>query len=251
MEMVPTLKIGKNKTVLLDYYFNHETQKDITGTPVQLHYIWEEMANGGYSLLGHVFNKYGVQTNKMTTAVTAESLQNTDIYFIIDPDWPKENKNPNYILPENINAIYDWVIAGGVLMMFANDSNNVEFTQYNQLAEKFGIRFNENYRNMVKGNEFETGTFSITANNEIFKTAKKIYLKEISTLNVKAPAKPVLIDKGDVIMAVSKIGKGTVFAVGDPWLYNEYIDGRKIPMELQNYKAAEDLVQWLIKQSYK
>jgi unsaturated rhamnogalacturonyl hydrolase len=251
MEMVPTLKIGKNKTVLLDYYFNHETQKDITGTPVQLHYIWEEMANGGYSLLGHVFNKYGVQTNKMTTAVTAESLQNTDIYFIIDPDWPKENKNPNYILPENINAIYDWVIAGGVLMMFANDSNNVEFTQYNQLAEKFGIRFNENYRNMVKGNEFETGTFNITANNEIFKTAKKIYLKEISTLNVKAPAKPVLIDKGDVIMAVSKIGKGTVFAVGDPWLYNEYIDGRKIPMELQNYKAAEDLVQWLIKQSYK
>ncbi len=251
MEMVPTLKIGKNKTVLLDYYFNHETQKDITGTPVQLHYIWEEMANGGYSLLGHVFNKYGVQTNKMTTAVTAESLQNTDIYFIIDPDWPKENKNPNYILPENINAIYDWVIAGGVLMMFANDSNNVEFTRYNQLAEKFGIRFNENYRNMVKGNEFETGTFNITANNEIFKTAKKIYLKEISTLNVKAPAKPVLTDKGDVIMAVSKVGKGSVFAVGDPWLYNEYIDGRKIPMELQNYKAAEDLVQWLIKQSYK
>ncbi len=251
MEMVPTLKIGKNKTVLLDYYFNHETQKDITGTPVQLHYIWEEMANGGYSLLGHVFNKYGVQTNKLTTAVTAESLQNTDIYFIIDPDWPKENKNPNYILPKNINAIYDWVIAGGVLMMFANDSNNVEFTRYNQLAEKFGIQFNENYRNMVKGNEFETGTFNIAANNEIFKTAKKIYLKEISTLNVKAPAKPVLTDKGDVIMAVSKIGKGTVFAVGDPWLYNEYIDGRKIPMELQNYKAAENLVQWLIKQSYK
>lgn len=251
MEMVSTLKIGKNKTVLLDYYFNRETQKDITGTPIQFHYVWDQMDNGGYSLLGHVFNKYGLQTNKLTTAVTAESLQNTDIYFIIDPDWPKENKNPNYILPEHINAIYDWVKAGGVLMMFANDSNNVEFTRYNQLAEKFGIHFNENYRNMVKGNEFETGTFNIAANNEIFKTAKKIYLKEICTLDVKAPAKPVLTDKGDVIMAVSKVGKGTVFAVGDPWLYNEYIDGRKIPMELQNYKAAEDLVQWLIKQSKK
>ena len=251
MEMVPTLKIGKNKTVLLDYYFNHETQKDITGTPIQFHYIWEEMDNGGYSMLGNVFNKYGVQTNKLTTTVTAEKLKNTDIYFIIDPDWPKENKNPNYILPENINAIYDWVKAGGVLMMFANDSNNVEFKRYNQLAEKFGIHFNENYRNMVKGNEYETGTFNIALNNEIFKTAKKIYLKEICTLNVKTPANAVLTDKGDVIMAVSKVGKGTVFAVGDPWLYNEYIDGRKIPMELQNYKAAEDLVQWLIKKSKK
>ena len=83
------------------------------------------------------------------------------------------------------------------------------------------------------------------------KRATKIYLKEICTLNVKAPAKSVVTDNGDVIMAVSKVGKGTVFAVGDPWLYNEYIDGRKIPMELQNYKAAEDLVQWLIKQTSK
>ena len=251
MEMVPTLKIGKNKTVLLDYYFNHETQKDITGTPIQFHYIWDEMDNGGYSMLGNVFNKFGVQTNKLTTAVTAEKLKSTDIYFIIDPDWPKENKNPNYILPENINAIYDWVKTGGVLMMFANDSNNVEFTRYNQLAEKFGIHFNENYRNMVKGNEYKTGTFNIAPGHEIFKTATKIYLKEICTLNVKSPAKSMLTDNGDVIMAVSKVGKGTVFAVGDPWLYNEYIDGRKIPMELQNYKAAEDLVQWLIKQSKK
>ena len=251
IEMVPTLSIGKGKTVLLDYYFNHETQKDITGTPIQFHYIWEEMVNGGYSMLGNVFNKFGVQTNKLTSSVTAEKLKNTDIYFIIDPDWPKENKNPNYILPENITAIYDWVKAGGVLMMFANDSNNVEFKHYNELAEKFGIHFNENYRNMVKGSEYETGTFNIPANDQIFKTAKKIYLKEICTLNVKNPAKAILTDKGDVIMAVSKIGKGTVFAVGDPWLYNEYVDGRKIPMELQNYKAAEDLVQWLITQSKK
>ena len=82
----------------------------------------------------------------------------------------------------------------------------------------------------------------------IFKTAKNIYIKEISTLAVKAPAKAVLTDKGDNIIAVSKVGKGTVFAIGDPWLYNEYLDGRKLPANLENYKAAEDLVQWLIKQ---
>lgn len=251
MELIPTMKIGKGKTVLLDYFFNHETQKDITGTTIQFHYIWEEMDNNGYSMLSNVFNKYGVTTKKQTTSVNAEALKGTDIYFIIDPDWPKENKHPNYIEPENIDAIYNWVKAGGVLMMFANDSNNVEFKHYNQLAEKFGIHFNENYRNMVKGSEFATGTFNIAPDDEIFKTAKKIYMKEICTINVMPPARSALTDKGDVIIAVSKVGKGTVFAVGDPWLYNEYMDGRKLPADLENYKGGEDLVQWLIKQTKK
>ncbi|RYD79684.1 MAG: hypothetical protein EOP55_04150, partial [Sphingobacteriales bacterium] len=53
---------------------------------------------------------------------------------------------------------------------------------------------------------------------------------------------------GDVIIATAKYGKGTVFAVGDPWFYNEYIDGRKLPKDLENFKATNDLVNWLIKQ---
>jgi unsaturated rhamnogalacturonyl hydrolase len=36
--------------------------------------------------------------------------------------------------------------------------------------------------------------------------------------------------------------------VGDPWLYNEYVDGRKLPAQLENYKAAEDLVRWVVQQ---
>jgi unsaturated rhamnogalacturonyl hydrolase len=39
-----------------------------------------------------------------------------------------------------------------------------------------------------------------------------------------------------------------VFAIGDPWLYNEYADGRKLPADFDNYKAAEDLVKWLLGQ---
>jgi unsaturated rhamnogalacturonyl hydrolase len=73
-------------------------------------------------------------------------------------------------------------------------------------------------------------------------------LKEVSTLRIKSPAKPVFEDKGDTIMAVAKVGKGTVFAVGDPWLYNEYTDGRKLPPEYDNFKAADDLALWLIQQ---
>ena len=76
-----------------------------------------------------------------------------------------------------------------------------------------------------------------------------MYLKEISTLKLSAPARAILTDNGDNIIAVSKVGKGTVFAVGDPWVYNEYVDGRKLPVEYENNKAANDLVLWLIAQT--
>jgi unsaturated rhamnogalacturonyl hydrolase len=51
-----------------------------------------------------------------------------------------------------------------------------------------------------------------------------------------------------VIVALAKLGRGTVFAVGDPWLYNEYVDGRKLPAEFDNAQAAKDLSRWLIGQ---
>lgn len=60
-----------------------------------------------------------------------------------------------------------------------------------------------------------------------------------------------LSEGGDVIMATAKYGKGAVFAVGDPWLYNEYLDGRKIPVEYENFSAANELVMWLLKQVVK
>ena len=52
-------------------------------------------------------------------------------------------------------------------------------------------------------------------------------------------------------MAIAGYGKGTVFALGDPWIYNEYVDGRKLPADYENYQAAEDMVHWLIEQTRK
>ena len=79
----------------------------------------------------------------------------------------------------------------------------------------------------------------------------KMYLKEISTIDVTSPARALVVQDGDVIMATARYGKGTVFAVGDPWLYNEYLDGRKIPAEYQNFSAANELVKWLLAQAPK
>ncbi len=252
MELLPTMELGKGRTVLLDGYFNHETKADpVTGDTIQYHYIWNEDDNNGYSMFKNVFTKYGIQAKMLTTAVKPSALKGVDIYLIVDPDWIKENPHPRYINPENIATIYNWVKNGGVLLLFGNDSANVEFKHFNQLAARFGIQFNEDSRNRVQGTNFETGTFNLPPGDSIFKSARKIYIKELATLRLQPPAYAVLKAGEDVIMAVSKLGKGTVFAIGDPWLYNEYLDGRKLPADLENFKAAEDLVQWIIRQSGK
>ena len=100
-------------------------------------------------------------------------------------------------------------------------------------------------------NQFEQGKIEVPAGNEIFKTARKLYLKEISTLKLSGKAKSILDWNGDKVMAVAKYGKGTVFAVGDPWLYNEYTDGRKLPADFQNFQAAQELSAWLLSQARK
>ena len=63
---------------------------------------------------------------------------------------------------------------------------------------------------------------------------------------MKAPAVSVLKNGTDDVMAVARYGKGTVFALGDPWIYNEYLDGRKLPAAYQNFRAAEQWVKWLL-----
>src|SRR6185295_17195403 len=188
-------------------------------------------------------------TKSLSEAPTAANLKGTDVYIIVDPDTPAETPNPHYIEAAHIKAITDWVKAGGVLVFMGNDTGNMEFEHFNQLAKQFGIQFNQDSRNKVPGNEFEKGLLKVGDGDPIFKTARRLYLKEISTFKLSPPANPVFQEGGDVLMTVAKLGRGTVFAVGDPWFYNEYVDGRKLPSDYQNYQAAEDLVIWLLKQT--
>lgn len=235
------------QTVTLDYYFNRETKKDVSGEMRRFHYMWEDDKMTGFSMWGDVFKKYGAKINSLETAPTVNDLANTDVYIIVDPDRLQENPKPNYIESQHITAIAKWVKNGGVLVLMANDSANVELEHFNRLSGRFGITFTHN-RNMVKDRNFLTGRINIPVGNEVFPNPKAVYLKEISAISVKAPATSLISDKGDVIMAVAKYGKGTVFAVGDPWIYNEYVEGTRIPKEYENYKAMEELSQWLIKQ---
>lgn len=248
MEMLSTQKSGKGKTILLDRYFNSEKRKDAGGQMSYWHYVWEEKSNPGFSMWGNIFTRYRARLSSLDTAPSAAALKKASVYIIVDPDHVKDNPAPNYIREQDIKVIGDWVKQGGVLVLMANDSANCDLEHFNRLANVFGITFTDKSRNMVLQDEFETG--AVVPNNKIvFKEWVKMYLKEISILEVKKPAAALATQEGDVIMAIAKYGKGIVFAVGDPWLYNEYVDGRKLPAEFDNYRAAEYLSVWLLQQS--
>jgi unsaturated rhamnogalacturonyl hydrolase len=187
----------------------------------------------------------------LASAPATDNLKGASIYLIVDPDTDLETKLPNYVQQKDVDAIANWVKAGGVLLLLSNDLGNAEFTNFNKLAERFGIHFDENSKNHVEGNHFEQGTIMIPAGNPIFRNTTKVYIKELSTITATSPAMIALKNINDNVIAVAKYGKGTVFAVGDPWFYNEYLDGRKLPKEFENYQAAEDLVKWCIEQIQK
>lgn len=245
---IPAAK-AQTQTVTLDYFFNNEYRKSTSGAIERFHYTWEDTKSSGYSIWGDIFKKNGAALKSLTEEPTVESLKGSDVYIIVDPDTKKETANPNYIEARHIKAISNWVKNGGVLVLLANDSANVELPHFNKLAETFGIHFNDDLYKHVIDKQFEMGAINIPAGNPIFKTAGKVYLKDIATLKLSGKAEAVLTDSNKVIVAIAHYGKGIVFAVGDPWIYNEYTNGRLPSSDgFENDKAAEDITKWLLAQ---
>jgi hypothetical protein len=242
------ISAAKAQNVTLDYYFNHESHKSYTGQMQRFHYLWEEQANTGFSIWGEAFKKHGAKLTSLTEAPTIENLKHTGVYIIVDPDNAKESAQPNYIRPKDAEQIANWVKSGGVLVLMANDSANVELSHFNFLAGKFGLHFDNDLQNhVIDDTHFEDGS-AVIIDKQVFKTARKVFLKDVCGITAKTPAKAVLKSPmGKAIAVITKYGKGTVFAVGDPWLYNEYVNGR-LPASFENNKAADDLALWLIEQ---
>jgi unsaturated rhamnogalacturonyl hydrolase len=248
MDNAASAKLGRGKTVLLDAWFNSQKRPDSTGQQIYFHYKWTDQANSGYSFLGHIFNNFGAETSTLYTAPTLAKLRDAQVYIIVSPDIPAKNPNPHYMQPEDAAQIAEWVKSGGALMIFENDPANADIDHLNLLSEKFGIHYNSVLRNQVDGNKFEMGKLAIAGGGPIFHDPHTAYMKEICTITLKSPAIAQLRDRGDILMATAKYGKGAVFATVDPWLYNEYTDGRKLPAEYDNYAAGKELVRWIIAQ---
>jgi PelA/Pel-15E family pectate lyase len=236
---------GFGNRVMLDLYFNNEWRERKDGTRERYHYTWDDTTNSGFSLLGGVIDRMGARRLSLPVAPTLETLAQCDVYIIVDPDLPKESPEPHLMDPASVRQIREWVRAGGVLLLMGNDRGNAEFTQFNTLAKEFGITFNEDSRHRVVGKAYETGATSPLPDHPVFDGVRRIFTKEVSSLTLAPPAQVVLADGGLPIMAEARFGEGLVFAVGDPWIYNEYIDHRRLPAEFENDRAAEGLFRWL------
>ena len=237
-----------SQVVGLDNWYNRETNAK-TGQP--FHYLWTDTENSGYSQWGDLFKGKGATLTTLEQAADEKNLSGLDVYLIVDPDTTTESKNPNYLQPAAIKAIKGWVEKGGVLVLMANDAPNCEFTHLNMLASEFGIHFNHVSLHPVLLRNWDMGAFTSLPDHPIFKGVSKIYMKEISSFTLKAPAKPILAEKGIVYMAESKVGKGTVIAIGDPWIYNEYIDHKMLPADFENLKAAVNLTDYILSNARK
>jgi unsaturated rhamnogalacturonyl hydrolase len=249
IENVENTRVGRGQTVLLDAWFNSQNRPDAFGQQVSFHYKWNDQSNSGYSLFGHIFRNFGAQTETLYTAPTLADLRGAEVYIIASPDIPAKNPNPHYMQAQDAAQIAEWVKAGGVLVLMENDPGNADLEHFNLLAERFGIHYNTVLRYQVEGSKFEMGKIAVEGSGPIFQNPHTLYMKEICTITAKGPATVLLRDRGDILMATAKYGKGTVFATVDPWLYNEYTDGRKLPAEYDNFAAGKELVRWILAQS--
>ncbi|GGH00848.1 hypothetical protein [Silvibacterium dinghuense] len=248
--LAPAAALGRGKTVLVDAWFNSQLRKGLNGEQELFHYKWDDQENSGFSFFGSAFTRYGANLAQLDAAPTAANLHSASVYVIASPDIPVKNPNPHYMDNASADAIEAWVRAGGVLLLMENDKNNSEFEHFNTLSERFGIHFNPVLRNTVEGRHFEQGMLKIPAGaGGIFPDPLTVYMKEICTITVSGSAQAIYRDRGDVLMAVAHVGKGTVWAVVDPWLYNEYTDGRKLPSAYEDFTAARNVAEWALKQA--
>lgn len=248
MERQSAPKPAAGKHILLDSYFNNEFREDQSGNQLSYHYKWEERDNNGFSFLEQIFEDKGATTRTLYQAPTSANLKNADVYIIVDPDDEKETEKPNKMTPASVEVLDKWVNAGGVLVLMANDGEHCELKSFNLLANNFGLKFNNDNKGQVtvKG-AFEMAKIAVGSTNQVFKKPMDLYIKEYSSISLSKGASALLKDKdGDVVMAVAKKGRGAVFAIGDPWLYNEYVDGRKLPANYRNFDAAQALADWLL-----
>ncbi|HJZ40687.1 MAG TPA: DUF4350 domain-containing protein [Bacteroidales bacterium] len=231
----------------LDNWFNRETHAK-TGQPY--HYLWGDSADSGFSRWGEIFKQRGAIISTLDRP-DYSTLKNVNVYIIVDPDSIAETPSPNYILPGDVQVIERWVREGGVLVLMANDGKHCGLAHLNHLSSRFGMVFNNVMLRPVLNNQYEMGAFTQFPDHPLFKNLGKIYLKEVASVTLSGNATPVLTDREQVIMAECNFGKGYVFAVGDPWLYNEYFDHERLPGDFENRKAAENLAGYLLLKAVK
>ncbi|MGO9936692.1 MAG: glycoside hydrolase family 88 protein [Terracidiphilus sp.] len=250
-DLASNASLARGETVMLDAWYNSQQRKNAAGQLDYFHYKWSDWSDSGYSLFGQMFRSYGVTTETLYSAPTRENLSKSQFYIIVSPDIPVKNPNLHYLTEQDAGEVAAWVKQGGILVLMENDPPNADITHLNLLADRFGIHFDDVLHHHIIGEHVEDGRIPISADEPLFHHPHTLYMKDTCAISLRESAVPLLRDRGDVVMATAKYGRGTVFAAVDPWLYNEYTDGRKNPAiydQFDNFAGGEEFVQWLLQQ---
>jgi unsaturated rhamnogalacturonyl hydrolase len=244
----PAASTARDERVMVDAWFNSQQRPNAAGRNEYFHYKWNDQSDSGFSLFGQMFLSDGATLDTLYQAPTADRLKTAQIYIIVSPDNASKNPHPNYVQPHDADEITEWVKRGGVLVLMGNDPVNTDLTHLNLIADHFGIHFDAELKHHVIGNQLAPGYIPVSASGPLFQHPHVLYMKDTCGISLKHPGRSLLEDKTGIVMATAKYGKGTVFAVVDPWLYNEYTDPRKALPDQDNLAAGKEFVSWLLKQ---
>jgi len=87
-------------------------------------------------------------------------------------------------------------------------------------ASRVGIEFEET----VDNNKYGKGKLTLLTSSPVLGTEGTLYAVDVASVKGPAKAQVLLADEGVPSMALVNAAKGPVFALGDSWIYNEYID---------------------------
>jgi hypothetical protein len=213
---LPWAAAQQSPVVLLDGYHNNQPKP---------HYRWEGTYAGGYSEFGKLLKSMGAEIRTVSEPLTAGSLHGGTCLVIVNPATPALSEHPHYIESDEIVAVREWVRAGGLLVLLGNDPGHMEFEHFNDLAREFGLKFLEVKHQNANG--ISKLDISIAPGGPYFGAGGVAHFVDVAPIGVTAPfAQNLLSDNHDTLMTLTSFGQGRVLALGDPWVYNEYIDTR-------------------------
>jgi unsaturated rhamnogalacturonyl hydrolase len=248
MKLAPASAAARGETVMLDAWFNSQQRTNPAGQKEYFHYKWNDHSDSGYSIFGQIFASHGATLDTLYQPPTLKRLAGAQLYIIVSPDIPAKNPQPHYVQPQDADQVVEWVKQGGVLLLMENDPANADISHLNLIADRFGIHFDSVRKHHVIGDQLAPGYIPVDGGGPVFQHPHTLYMKDTCAISLKPPATAVLEDKVGTVIATTKYGKGTVVAMVDPWLYNEYTDPRKLLPRQDNYTAGKEFVTWLLKQ---
>ncbi|MHA1520008.1 MAG: DUF4350 domain-containing protein [Promethearchaeota archaeon] len=212
------------------------------------------------SFLGDTIGNYAFESDTLSTnTINHDLLQFFDGLVINDPE--------QGFLLEEIDDIDEWVSAGGVLYVWAEDQYHTNLTSLNELLDRFGFRLADNsFYSFMENQEGEALdgychvdlTFQGSINHPLFhqgteipgsialKDPLEVFLTDSSNPDTVLLGQKELDDGVHATIGIGIKGKGKIVIIGDHDLFNGFM----LNVD-DNAVFAQNLLQWGLNNTYR